>query len=108
MSILEKEFTILGILKAKREDNMGYINYVFECLDDNIRMYTPYILCTRYPDWCHAPVNIGDKGYLTVHEIEAGEHKWFDGEKLIPYKYDTIQFIKFIPTEEKENEIYKM
>lgn len=101
--------TALVKLVADYEDTFGYITYVFECLEEYIIKQTKYVMCVRFPNWQTKNLNIGDIGYLEFREIRAGIDKWFDGEKMIPYNYDTIQFIKFIDKpEEKEDEKYIM
>lgn len=88
--------TVLAQLVAKEEDILGYTTYVFECLEKEDIVNSKYIMCTRWPNWNHRSIGIGEIGYLQVIEIRAGIDKWFDGEKMIPYNYDNIQFIKFI------------
>ena len=96
--------TVLAQLVAKESDIAGYITYVFECLDKEID--TKYIMCTRYPNWNHRVIDIGEVGYLNSCEIRAGVDQWFDGEKMIPYNYNGIQFNKFVskPREKDKNE----
>lgn len=98
--------TVLSRLVAKEEDTCGYVTYVFECLDKEIIKDTKYIMCTRYPNWNHRVINIGEVGYLNFFEIIAGVDKWFDGEKMIPYNYSGIQFCKFVskPEDKIKNE----
>lgn len=98
--------TVLSKLLAKAEDTLGYVTYVFECLDKEIRGETKYIMCTRYPNWNHRSINVGEIGYLSFFEIRAGLDKWFNGDKMIPYNYSGIQFIKFVakPEEKDKNE----
>lgn len=100
--------TILAKLVAKCDDTLGYITYVFECLDEEIRTQTKYIMCTRFPNWEHKPVNIDDKGYLNFREVQAGIDKWFDGNNMIPYKYTGIHFIKFIEKPESKSYEYRI
>ena len=88
--------TILAKLLAKYEDTGGYIVYVFECLDKEIIKESPYLMCTRFPNWDHRVIDIGEVGYLNFKERIAGVDKWFDGKAFIPYRYDDIQFIRFI------------
>ena len=98
--------TVLSRLVAKEEDTCGYVTYVFECLDKEIIKNTKYIMCTRYPNWNHRVINIGEVGYLNFFEIIAGVDKWFDGEKMIPYNYNGIQFHRFVskPEDKIKNE----
>ena len=94
--------TVLAELLACEEKALGYITYVFECLDEDVRKETRYIMCVRYPNWEHRKIEIGEVGFLNVERIKAGIDKWFDGNNMVPYKYDTIQFIKFIKRKEKK------
>lgn len=94
--------TILSELVTKHEDIFGYITYVFECLDEEIRKQTKYIMCTRLPRWEHYDVQIGEIGFLNFIEVRAGIDTWFNGDKQIPYRYNNIYFIKFVPYKEKQ------
>lgn len=98
--------TVLAKLVAEEEDIMKYVTYVFEVLDEEYRQKAKYIMCTRFPNWQCRKINIDDIGYLEVFEIRAGIDKWFDGSKMIPYNYNNIQFIKFIPKPTKDKNKY--
>lgn len=90
------------------EDLSNYINYVFQLLDkDDInRFNTKYLICTRYPNWDHKTLHIGDEGYLSCEEVLSGITEWYDGKKFIHHNYDHFHFIKFVPLkEEVKNEI---
>ena len=103
--------TILAKLVAKEADIGGYINYVFEILEKEEinKLDTKYVLCTRYPNWNHRKIELDEIGYLDFTEIQAGITKWFDGEKMISYNYNGIQFNKFIPKpKEKDKNKYIM
>lgn len=88
--------TVLAELVACNRDNCGYITYVFKNLEEDVAALTRYILCVRYPNWNHSSIKMNEVGYLTIVEIRAGVDKWFDGNQMVPYKYNTIQFLKFI------------
>lgn len=88
--------TVLACLVAKEVDTLGYITYVFECLDKEVVELSRYIMCTRYPNWNHRAIELGEVGYLNFVEIRAGIDKWFNGTTMIPYNYNNIQFIKFV------------
>lgn len=103
-----ENMTLLTRLIAKEIDTLGYTTYVFECLDKEIINDTKYIMCTRYPNWNHRIINIGEVGYLNFSEILAGIDKWFDGEKMIPYNYNGIQFNKFVSKPKNEDNKYIM
>ncbi len=94
--------TILAELIAY-EDDFGYINYIFLNLEST-NMYNKYILCTRYPNWQHRELKLGEIGFLTYREIDAGIDEWFDGTNFIPYRYSTVQFIKFIDKPEEQDD----
>ena len=98
--------TILAQLVAKETDCFGYTIYVFKCLEEV--KDTQYIMCTRYPNWNHRTIQIGEVGYLNFIEIQAGIDKWFNGNEMIPYNYDNIQFIKFIEKPEKTDNKFIM
>mgnify|MGYP006886755644 CR=1 FL=1 len=82
------------------EDDCGYITYVFKVLES---YYTKYIMCTRFPNWEHRQLKKGEIGYLSYVEIRAGLDKWYDkgNNNFVPYKYNNIQFIKFVQKKEK-------
>ena len=95
-------------LVAKTTDYMDYTTYVFKCLEDCMIKKTPYIMCTRWPNWEHKNINIGEIGYLEFVEIRAGVDKWFNGKDFIPYNFNNIQFIRFVQKPEKEDIEYIM
>lgn len=95
-------------LLVSHEENFGYITHVFECLEDEMIKQTKYIMCTQFPNWDCDTMDIGDIGYLNYKELRAGIDKWFDGQNFIPYCYDNIQFIKFIPKSKEENRKFIM
>lgn len=92
--------TVLAKLVASETDPLDYTTYVFECLDADVIKETRYIMCTRWPNWDHRNIEIGEVGYLNFVEIRAGIDKWFDGTKMIPYNYNNVQFVKFIEKKE--------
>lgn len=98
--------TVLAQLIASDIDDLEYITYVFKCLDDN--PVSEYIMCVRYPNWNHKKVSLGEIGFLTFEEVRAGIDKWFDGKRMIPYKYNAIQFLKFVEKKEKADYKYIM
>lgn len=99
--------TILAQLVASSSDGLGYITYVFKRLDKSDEE-TQYVMCVRYPNWNHRNINLGEKGFLSFVEIKAGKDKWFDGKDMIPYNYNTIQFLKFIDIPETSDNEYIM
>lgn len=90
-----KEITYHAKLVAEYDDEMGYINYVFENLEyediDN-----KYIMCVQFPNWNQCSFKINDVGYVSVRYVEEGADKWFDGTDFVPYKYTNVIFLKFI------------
>ena len=95
-------------LVAKMTDSQDYTTYVFKCLEDYMIKQTPYIMCTKWPNWDAREIKIGDVGYLEYVEIRAGIDKWFDGNTFIPYNYNNIQFLKFILKPISEDHEYIM
>ena len=69
--------TIPAQLVAIDTDSFGYITYVFKNLDE-LAKETQYVMCVRYPNWNHRKINLGEKGFLSVLEVKAGEDKWFN------------------------------
>lgn len=96
--------TIHCQLIAEERDALGYITYVFKNLEDAPFGHT-YSMVTRFPNWQHRDLEIGEKGYLTYNEVIAGKDKWYCPEtgQMIPYNYTNIYFIRFI----KEQDNYK-
>lgn len=97
--------TVYCKLVAKDIDLGEYVTYVFEVLDKEIAKNSPYIMCTRYPNWNHRSIDISEEGFLTFTEIVAGKDTWFDGKILQPYRYNGVRFEKFIakPNSKKLN-----
>lgn len=65
-------------------------------------------MCTRYPNWNHRIIELGEEGFLEFIEIRAGIDKWFNGNDMVPYNYNNIQFIKFIKKPIKQSHEYIM
>ena len=99
--------TVLAQLVASDTDNLGYITYVFKRLDE-LAKEAQYVMCVRYPNWNHRRINLGEKGFLSILEVKAGEDKWFDGKEMIPYNYSAVQFLKFITMPETLSQEYIM
>lgn len=97
-------------LVAQDQDLCGYSTYVFECLDDEIIKQTKYLMCTRFPNWDHRALNIGDTGFLHFEEREAGRDKWYDiqTQQYYTFNYDIVQFIKLIEIPKTEDNEYIM
>lgn len=100
--------TVLAKLVAKEKDVLGYITYVFECLDVDVAKDFRYVMCTRYPNWNHRNIELEEVGYLNFMEVKAGVDTWFDGSKMVPYAYNGVQFIKFIHKPRSKNYEYVM
>ena len=90
-----KRNTVLAQLKAIQNDTLGYIQYIFENLEEK-SIWSKYIWCVRFPNWQCRDIQIDDIGYLTYELHNAGVDKWYDGDKFIPYKYSGYQFLNFI------------
>ena len=96
--------TIYGKLVAIQEDTRGYINYVFKIMstEEATLIKSKYISCVRFPNWDCRKLQLGDIGYMVYELRKAGIDSWFDGTKLIPYKYNSTQFINFIESGESQ------
>ena len=105
-----KTRTVKGELVAAQTDSMGYTTYVFKLLDpDEIEEFGfKYIMCTRWPNWDHRDVRVGEIGYISYTEIIAGEDFWLDRSGLVPYKCSTVQFNKFITEPPKVAKTFKL
>lgn len=95
-------------LVAAETDSLGYVTYVFENLEEYAIKWSKYILCIRYPNWDHKKLRLGDIGFVHCEEIRAGIDKWYDGTKMVPYNYNTVQFIKFVYKPKEEDHKYVM
>lgn len=95
-------------LVAQETDSLGYTTYVFENLEEPAIKWSKYIFCIRYPNWDQKKLRIGDVGFVHCEEIRAGVDKWYDGTKMVPYNYNTVQFIKFVYKPEEEDHKYVM
>lgn len=91
---------ILAKLVACESDSLGYVTYVFKRLEDCTDL-SKYVMCIKFPNWESKTIKLGDEGYLQYSEIRAGVDKWYDGTQMVPYNYNTVQFLKFV---EKPNE----
>lgn len=100
--------TVLAKLVASEKDIQDYETYVFECLDKEMIEKSKYIMCTRFPNWDHRKIDLGEVGYLKFFEVQAGIDKWFDGTQMIPYKYDGSHFIKFVKKPTQNDHKYVM
>lgn len=65
-------------------------------------------MCTRFPNWDHRKISLGEVGYLKFFEVQAGIDKWFDGEKMVPYHYNGTHFIKFVQKPTQKDHKYIM
>ena len=72
------DLTIYCELLLAERDLMGYITYVFKCLENNVPFGHTYTMVTRLPNWNHRELDIGEIGYLTYKEVTAGEDKWYN------------------------------
>ena len=86
-------------LLAKVTDMFDYTTYAFQNCNTG-----EYVLCTRFPNWEHPSIKIGEEGILQFKEVIAGEDKWFNGDSMIPYNYTGWHFIKFVPLQKKIDE----
>ena len=102
--------TFLGKLTAIQYDTLNYIYYVFRVINDDEQKIhnAKFITCVRFPNWNHKDLQIGDYGYIVMNKIKAGVDTWYDGENLVPYKYDHDQFMKLIPIGETKTELYTL
>ena len=55
-------------------DESTYTTYVFENLDSK-SWEDRYFMCTRFPNWEHFNLKIGDEGFVTYDEVIAVENE---------------------------------
>ena len=91
---------VKSVLLAKHTDLYNYTTYAFRNLDTK-----EYILCTRFPNWEHKKINIGDEGILHFREVIGGEDAWYNGTSFTKYKYTGWHFIQFVPLDDDDNEL---
>lgn len=97
MDVEDSKFiTLLTRVEAILHDPTGYTTYIFKNIDANVSFLYKYIMCTRYPNWEHRGLKIGEEGFLTYQPVVEGIDKWFDGYNLVPYKFSANRFINFI------------
>lgn len=87
----------------------GYIVYIFRNLESK-RWDTKYFMCTQVPNWDQPPIKLRDIGYLTIQEVIAGEDTWYDilSGQQVPYLYNNIYLVKFLPQKPADSENYTM
>lgn len=68
-------------------------------------MYTPYLSCTRWPNWEHRALKHGEEGYVEIHYVEAGKDTWYDSKEDAHKKYKNTAFIfqRFLSKNEGED-----
>lgn len=92
--MIDMEITVYVKLVAKKTDL--YTLYVFQDMIDEEK----FIMCTKPPNFDRPPIQIGDVGYLTYDNVEAGTDYYNNSENNYKkYKYNNKYFINFI----KEN-----
>lgn len=88
------EETFHGTLVQKKEGM--YTLYVFQ--KDN----EEYLMCTKLPNWGPYVIEIGDKGFITVDTVNAGE-EYYDritGD-TVKYMFSNVYFKEFIKDKEQ-------
>lgn len=89
--------TIRCEILAKETDALGYSTIVVKDLDKFGGFGHSYCMMTILPNWQGYIPEIGDSGYVTYNEVNAGD-KWYCPEtgQMIPYNYTNIYFVKFV------------
>ena len=100
---ISRFITLLVKVEAILHDPTGYTTYIFKNIEEKTPYLYKYIMCTRYPNWEHRGLKLKEEGFLTYEPVIEGEDKWFDGLKMIPFKFSANRFINFIskPDENK-------
>lgn len=92
-------------LVAFSTDFGGYETLVFENLDKDRPKNLKYLMTIKYPNWNQDSIKLNDEGYLHFEERRAGIDEWWDGDKFTKYKYDNIQFMKFVPKPKETDKV---
>ena len=101
------KLVILAKLLAQETDTYDYTTYVFKVLeeDEQKKLDTKYIMCTKRPNWDHRELIISEVGYLEFREIQEGVDKWYDGKNFVSYRYSAVEFQKFISKVDNEENV---
>jgi len=95
---------IKGQLLCKETDIGGYVTYVFKNLD-KASFGQNYLMLTRWYNWEHRPIDIGEIGYVEYQEVHAGVDTYYDriSDSMVKYNYNNLIFIKFIKEQDNSN-----
>lgn len=87
-------------LIAMRDEQ--YTIYVFKDLENS-----DYIMCTRLPNWQTPTIELGAKGFLEYHTVNAGDEYITPYGEKVYYRYSNSYFINFVNNLDavKNNEI---
>ena len=80
-----------------KEQDMGYYTLVFKNLD-SAPFGQNYQMITVFPNWESRIPDVGEIGFVTYDQVEAGIDKYFDrlDSTFKVYNYSNLIFIKFI------------
>lgn len=94
--------TLHAELIAKQEGQ--YTLYVFSDLEQPIDSIDKYITVCKLPNWNGPFPEIGDKGYIQIDIVNAGEPYYRrDTGETVNYNYTANYFLTFIKEQEKIN-----
>ena len=81
-----------------------YTLYVFGDLEQPNDSIDKYIMVCKLPNWSGPFPELGDKGYIQIDIVNAGE-KYYrrDTGELVNYNYTANYFLNFIKEQEKIN-----
>lgn len=69
-----------------------YTVYVFKDLDTK-----GYLMCTKLPNWQTPELNIGDKGFVSIEHVNAGQEYFnLETQSNSKYMYTNIYFKNFV------------
>ena len=88
---------------------MGYIIYVFKNLEPSDPKEV-YKLVTRWPNWNHRDLKLGEIGYLTYNDVESGRTEWYNPntKTMELYRTRACEFISFIAEKKTDEQEYIM
>ena len=69
-----------------------------------------YKLVTRWPNWNHRDLKLGEIGYLTYNDVESGRTEWYNPntKTMELYRTTACEFISFIAEKKTDEQEYIM
>ena len=104
---IRHSFSLSSLEHSSSQEKYFLSLNIFRNLEET-RWDIKYKMVTRCPNWNHRVIQVGEEGYLTYDDYEAGKSQWFDGKDFHYYRYTMSQFIKFIEKPKQQADEYIM